>query len=97
VDKDQEGLSTEALLADLQRSRTELAALRQQLEARSMGMPAPQHDRLILQAAELADQEQELLAAEQNLSVNLEERRAQQALAAARLRAVEAEIANLSG
>lgn len=88
----QEGLGDETLLAELQRSRTELASLRQGLEARLATLPAPQRERLTVQMAELADQEQELLSAEATLSVTLDERRAQQALAAARMRAVEAEI-----
>jgi hypothetical protein len=88
--------NTEALLAELCRSRAELAELRQQLEARAAEMPPAQQERLVQQARELAEQEQELLRAEQDLCVSVEERRVQQVLEAARLRAVEAAIVTLS-
>jgi hypothetical protein len=74
---------TGALLAELRSSRAELSQLRSQIEGR-----AP--DARIVH--ELADQEQELLAAEQNLLLSLDERRAQAALLEARYRAAEAQV-----
>ena len=74
---------TEALLAELRRSRAELSQLRSQIEGR-----APEH-RI---ARELADEEKELLEAEQNLLLSVDERRARAALLTARYRAAEAQV-----
>lgn len=83
---------TEALLAELQRSRTEVAELRARIEARAATVADAARERLLEQARELADQEKELSDAEQHLSVSIEEHRAQRVLAAARQRAIEAEV-----
>jgi hypothetical protein len=74
---------TEELLAELRRSRTELSQLRSQIEARDEGSPV---------AEELAEQEQELLAAEQSLLLLVDERRAHEALLKARHQAAEAQL-----
>jgi len=74
---------TEELLAELRRSRGELSQLRAQIEARVQGSPL---------ADELADQEQELVAAEQTLLLSLDERLANEALLKARYRAAEAQM-----
>jgi hypothetical protein len=68
------------LLAELRRSRGELAQLRAQIEERA----AP--DNPI--ATDLAAEEQELLEAEQSLLLSLDERRARAAL----LRAADARV-----
>jgi allophanate hydrolase subunit 1 len=67
----------------LQRSRAELAQLRSQIEVRATHNPL---------AAELADEERELLEAEHALLLSLDEGRARRALLAARLRAAEAQL-----
>ena len=70
----------EALLAELRRSRGELAQLRAQIEERAVcSNPI---------AADLAEEEHELLEAEQSLLESLDERRARAAL----LRAAEARL-----
>ena len=83
-----------AVLADLRTSRAELADLRRQLEARAalVELDPAQSERLQQHVRELAEQEQELLRAEHALGLSLEERRAQQVLEVARLRALEAEL-----
>jgi uncharacterized protein YydD (DUF2326 family) len=73
----------EAILAELRRSRAELAQLRGQIEGRTP-------DTRIAQ--ELADQEHELLAAEHHLLLSVDERAARAALLTARYRAAEAEV-----
>jgi uncharacterized protein YydD (DUF2326 family) len=70
---------TEALLAELRRSRGELAQLRGQIEERDSRNPI---------AADLAEEERELLEAEQSLLLSLDERRARAAL----LRAADARV-----
>ncbi len=108
------------LLADLRRSRAELAALREQLEATlartspspldSEGSSSPSpldktplpegeggtlregSGRLREQLRELAEQELELLHAEQRLGVSIEARRAEEVLERARRAALEAEL-----
>jgi hypothetical protein len=77
---------TQALLAELRRSRDELTQLREQIEDRDPGSQVAQ---------ELAEAERELVEAEQSLLLSLDERHARAALLAARLHAAEAEI--LSG
>jgi uncharacterized protein YydD (DUF2326 family) len=69
----------EALLAELRRSRGELAQLRAQIEERDYGNPIAQ---------DLAEEERELLEAEQSLLLSLDERRARAAL----LRAADARV-----
>jgi len=70
----------EALLVELRRSRGELAQLRAQIEERAVcSNPI---------AADLAEEEHELLEAEQSLLESLDERRARAAL----LRAAEARL-----
>ena len=69
----------EALLAELRRSRGELAQLRAQIEGRDSGNPIAQ---------DLAEEERELLEAEQSLLLSLDERRARAAL----LRAADARV-----
>jgi hypothetical protein len=71
---------TEALLVELRRSRSELAQLRTQIEERGIS------SRPI--AMDLAEEENELLEAEQSLLQSLDERRARAAL----LRAAEARL-----
>src|SRR6266542_3108554 len=97
------------LLADLRRSRAELAALREQLEATLARTspspldktPLPEGEggtlregsgRLREQLRELAEQELELLHAEQRLGVSIEARRAEEVLERARRAALEAEL-----
>ena len=70
---------TEALLAELRRSRGELAQLRGQIEERDSLNPI---------AADLAEEERELLEAEQSLLLSVDERRARAAL----LRAADARV-----
>ena len=73
----------ELLLADLQRSRAELAQLRARIE---------QHAGDGALASELAREEQMLVDAEQSLLLSQDERRARQALLDARRRAAEVEV-----
>jgi len=70
----------EALLVELRRSRSELAQLRAQIEERAVSSNPI--------AADLAEEEHELLEAEQSLLQSLDERRARAAL----LRAAEARL-----
>ena len=70
----------EALLAELRRSRGELAQLRAQIEERAVSSNPI--------AADLAEEEHELLEAEHSLLQSLDERRARAAL----LRAAEARL-----
>jgi hypothetical protein len=69
----------DALLGELRRSRDELAELRRQIELRSPGSRV---------AAQLADEEQELVDAEASLLLQMDEQRARVAL----IRATEARI-----
>jgi uncharacterized protein YydD (DUF2326 family) len=70
----------ETLLAELRRSRSELAQLRAQIEERTtLANPI---------ATDLAEEEHELLEAEQSLLLSLDERRARAAL----LRAADARV-----
>jgi uncharacterized protein YydD (DUF2326 family) len=69
----------EALLAELRRSRGELAQLREQIEDRDLQNPI---------AHDLAEEERELLEAEQALLSSVDERRARAAL----LRAADARM-----
>ena len=69
----------EALLAELRRSRTDLAALRARLSPSSTV------------SVELAEEEQALQAAERGLEQSLDERRARAVLLEARRRAADAE------
>ncbi len=71
---------SEALLAELRRSRAELAQLRAQIEERALP-----HSPI---AADLAEEEHELFEAEQSLLLSLDERRARAAL----LRAADARV-----
>jgi len=73
----------ELLLADLQRSRAELAQLRARIERHASDSAL---------ATELAEEEQMLLEAEQSLLLSQDERRARQALLDARRRAAEVEV-----
>jgi uncharacterized protein YydD (DUF2326 family) len=74
---------TQALLAELRRSRGELAQLRAQIENRD-----PQSQ----VAGELAEEERELIEAEQHLLRSVDEQRARAALLTARLHAADAQI-----
>jgi hypothetical protein len=85
-------VGNDALVAELRRSRAEIAQLRLDFQARAQALPAERRERAMLQVEELAEQERELLEAEHGLTLAAEERRAQQALAAARYRAVEARL-----
>ncbi|MBV9580170.1 MAG: hypothetical protein JO057_16405 [Chloroflexi bacterium] len=69
----------ETLLAELRRSRAELARLRACVSVPGLGR-------------DLADQEQALIDAEHNLQQSVDERRARAALLEARRRAAEAEL-----
>jgi len=71
--------SVDSLLAELRRSRRELAELREQIQARDPGSAV---------AARLVDEERELLDSEAGLLLELDERRAQAAL----LRAADARV-----
>ena len=94
--------SASDLLAELRRSRAELAELREQLEqqatASAAASPSPPallpagEGRLRERLRELAEQEQELLEAELRVRVSQEERRAEEALERARLTVLEAEL-----
>ena len=70
----------ESLLAEVRRSRAELAQVRSSLR----------HESSL--AADLANEEAELLEVERNLLASMDERRAQEALLRARRRATEAEL-----
>ena len=84
--------SSQRLVAELRRSREEIGQLRRQFEARAETLSEPHRERVSQQARELAEQEHELLLAEHDLTLAAEERRAQRALAAARYRAIEAQV-----
>jgi hypothetical protein len=83
---------TARLLADLRRSRCELSELRSRLEAQAADLQATERARVEEQVQEVVLQEQELLRAEQSLSLSVDERHAQEMLERARLRTVEAEL-----
>jgi hypothetical protein len=74
---------SETLLDELRRSRSELAQLLTDIQARSPESAL---------ARELAQQEQALRDAEHNLRASLDERRAQAVLREARRKAAEAEL-----
>ena len=83
---------TARLLADLRRSRSELAELRSRLETQAADLQPTERNRVEEQIQEIALQEQDLLRAEQSLSLSVDEQRAQKVLEQARLRTVEAEL-----
>jgi hypothetical protein len=85
-------LGNDALVAELRRSRAEIAQLRLDFQSRAEALPPESRERALLQVEELAEQERELLEAEHSLTLAAEERRAQEVLAAARYRAVEARL-----
>ena len=74
---------TQALLAEVRRSRDELSQLRTEIERRAPGSQL---------ARELAEEEATLLDAEQGLLLSVDERRARLVLLTARLRAAEAHM-----
>jgi hypothetical protein len=90
-------LGNDALVAELRRSRAEIAQLRLEFEARAQLLPPERRQRAMQQVEELAEQERELLEAEHSLTLAAEERRAQQVLAEARYRAVEARLRSDEG